>query len=113
MKKEERIKEFYDIKVDKKYYEKLKIIDYSEVKTTLDEVFKDYIYYDHETPYDLFLNVAYILVILQEPSLYKKIFFSSFSVEDLDNDPTVSDELKKIYICFLMRISIFKTIFLN
>ena len=101
MKREERIKEFYDIKVDKEYYEKLKTIDYSEVETTLDEVFKDYIYYDHETPYDLSLNVAYILVILQEPSLYKKIFFSSFSIEDLDNDPTLSDEIKKnIYMLF-------------
>ena len=101
MKREERIKEFYDIKVDKEYYEKLKTIDYSEVETTLDEVFKNYIYYDHETPYDLSLNVAYILVILQEPSLYKKIFFSSFSIEDLDNDSTLSDEIKRyIYILF-------------
>ena len=101
MKKEERIKEFYDIKVDKEYYEKLKTIDYSQVETTLDEVFKDYIYYDHETPYSLSLSVAYILVILQEPSLYKKIFFSSFSIEDLDNDPTLSDEIKKyIYMLF-------------
>ena len=70
MKKEETIKEFYDIKVDKEYYEKLKTIDYSEVETTLDEVFKDYIYYDNETPYGLSLSVTYILVILQEPSLY-------------------------------------------
>ena len=101
MKREERIKEFYDIKVDKEYYEKLKTIDYSEVETTLDKVFKDYIYYDHETPYGLSLSVAYILVILQEPSLYKKIFFSSFSIEDLDNDPTLSDEIKKnIYMLF-------------
>ena len=100
MKKEEKIKEFYDIKVDNEYYEKLKTIDYSEVETTLDEVFKDYIYYDHETPYDLSLNVAYILVILQEPSLYKKIFFSSFSIEDLDNDPTLSDEIKKYIYAF-------------
>ena len=36
MKKEETIKKFYDIKVDKEYYEKLKTIDYSEVETTLD-----------------------------------------------------------------------------
>ena len=101
MKREERIKEFYDIKVDKEYYEKLKTIDYSEVETTLDEVFKDYIYYDHETLYGLSLSVTYILVILQEPSLYKKIFFSSFSIEDLDNDPTLSDEIKKyIYMLF-------------
>ena len=100
MKREERIKEFYDIKVDKEYYEKLKTIDYSEVETTLDEVFKDYIYYDHETPYSLSLSATYILIILQEPSLYKKIFFSSFSIEDLDNDPTLSDEIK-IYIYML------------
>ena len=100
MKKEEKIKEFYDIKVDKEYYEKLKTIDYSEVETTLDEVFKDYIYYDHETPYSISLSATYILIILQEPSLYKKIFFSSFSIEDLDNDPTLSDEIK-IYIYML------------
>ena len=101
MKKEETIKKFYDIKVDKEYYEKLKTIDYSEVETTLDEIFKDYIYYDHETLYSLSLSATYILIILQEPSLYKKIFFSSFSIEDLDNDPTLSDEIKKyIYMLF-------------
>lgn len=141
-------KEYFDIKIDREYYEKLKRIDYSKVEKTLYDTFKDYGIWlledyiqeceEKDIIYKKFLNgeydddlifppspppknyeeekkflesgkyfysdielvmivVAYILMILQEPSLNKK--FSLFSIEkDYSILPSKIDEIMYKYI---------------
>ena len=97
----EKSKEYFELKIDREYYEKLKTIDYSKVEIALYEKLKDYRIWLIENTvenYDkedkslletgnycykdidlIMIVVAYILIILQEPTLSKK--FSLFSIE--------------------------------
>ena len=97
----EKSKEYFELKIDREYYEKLKTIDYSKVEIALYEKLKDYRIWLIENAvenYDkedktlletgnycykdidlIMIVVAYILIILQEPTLSKK--FSLFSIE--------------------------------
>ena len=84
----EKSKEYFELKIDREYYEKLKTIDYSKVEIALYEKLKDYRIWLTENTVEnycykdidlIMIVVAYILIILQEPTLSKK--FSLFSIE--------------------------------
>ena len=62
-----------DIKIDREYYEKLKTINYSDVKTTLEKTLEKYIKESREPIYIGAKDIALLLVILQDPILYKKL----------------------------------------
>lgn len=62
-----------DIKIDREYYEKLKIINYSDVETTLEKTLEKYIKESREPIYIGAKDIALLLVILQDPILYKKL----------------------------------------
>ena len=56
-------KEYFDIKIDREYYEKLKRIDYSKVEKTLYDTFKDY---------GIWLLEDYIQECEEKDIIYKK-----------------------------------------
>ena len=62
-----------DIKIDREYYEKLKTINYSDVETTLEKTLEKYIKESREPIYIGAKDIALLLVILQDPILYKKL----------------------------------------
>ena len=62
-----------DIKIDREYYEKLKTINYSDVETTLEKTLEKYIKESTEYIYIGAKDIALLLVILQDPILYKKL----------------------------------------
>ena len=62
-----------DIKIDREYYEKLKTINYSDVETTLEKTLEKYIKESTEHIYIGAKDIALLLVILQDPILYKKL----------------------------------------
>ena len=62
-----------DIKIDKEYYEKLKTINYSDVEATLEKTLEKYIKESTEHIYIGAKDIALLLVILQDPILYKKL----------------------------------------
>lgn len=62
-----------DIKIDREYYEKLKTINYSDVETTLEKTLEKYIKESREPIYIEAKDIALLLVILQDPILYKKL----------------------------------------
>lgn len=62
-----------DIKIDREYYEKLKTINYSDVETTLEKTVEKYIKESREPIYIGAKDIALLLVILQDPILYKKL----------------------------------------
>lgn len=62
-----------DIKIDREYYEKLKTINYSDVETTLEKTLEKYIKESRESIYIGAKDIALLLVILQDPILYKKL----------------------------------------
>ena len=62
-----------DIKIDREYYEKLKTINYSDVETTLEKTLEKYIKKNREPIYIGAKDIALLLVILQDPILYKKL----------------------------------------
>lgn len=62
-----------DIKIDREYYEKLKTINYSDVETTLEKMLEKYIKESREPIYIGAKDIALLLVILQDPILYKKL----------------------------------------
>lgn len=62
-----------DIKIDREYYEKLKTINYSDVETTLEKTLEKYIKESREHIYIGAKDIALLLVILQDPILYKKL----------------------------------------
>lgn len=62
-----------DIKIDREYYEKLKTINYSDVETTLEKTLEKYIKESRKPIYIGAKDIALLLVILQDPILYKKL----------------------------------------
>lgn len=62
-----------DIKIDKEYYEKLKTINYSDIEATLEKTLEKYIKESTEHIYIGAKDIALLLVILQDPILYKKL----------------------------------------
>ena len=71
----ETYKEIEDryIKIQRIYYEKLKTINYSDVETTLEKTLEKYIKESREPIYIGAKDIALLLVILQDPILYKKL----------------------------------------
>lgn len=69
----EKSKEYFELKIDREYYEKLKTINYSDVETTLEKTLEKYIKESREPIYIEAKDIALLLVILQDPILYKKL----------------------------------------